>query len=147
MRNKIAILGMGYVGFPLLQSFSNHKIDILIGTQMIAKGLDFPNVTLVGIINADLGLHIPDFRSSERIFQLIYQAAGRSGRSQKQGEVVIQTYDKENHVINAASKLNLKDYYNNMLTDRNTLNYPPYSWVSKVDQKHFLWTMEAPFSS
>ena len=67
----------------LLQSFSDHKIDILIGTQMIAKGLDFPNVTLVGIINADLGLHMPDFRSSERIFQLIYQAAGRSGRGEK----------------------------------------------------------------
>ena len=82
---------------------------------MIAKGLDFPEITLVGIINADLGLHIPDFRSSERTFQLIYQAAGRSGRGKKRGEVVIQTYDKQNLVINAASKLNLKDYYNNML--------------------------------
>ena len=100
---------------------------------MIAKGLDFPEITLVGIINADLGLHIPDFRSSERAFQLIYQAAGRSGRGKKRGEVVIQTYDKENLVINAASKLNIKDYYNNMLTDRNTLNYPPYSWVSKIE--------------
>ena len=117
----------------VLQEFHDGKIDILLGTQMIAKGLDFPEITLVGIINADLGLHIPDFRSSERTFQLIYQAAGRSGRGKKRGEVVIQTYDKENHVINAASKLNLKDYYNNMLTDRNTLNYPPYSWVSKVE--------------
>lgn len=63
-----------------LQSFLNGKLDIIIGTQMIAKGLDFPEVTLVGIINADLGLHLPDFRASERIFQLIYQAAGRSGR-------------------------------------------------------------------
>ena len=77
---------------------------------MIAKGLDFPEITLVGIINADLGLHIPDFRSSERTFQLIYQAAGRSGRGGKRGEVIIQTYDKENLVINAASKLNIKDY-------------------------------------
>ena len=117
----------------ILQKFQDGEIDILLGTQMIAKGLDFPEITLVGIINADLGLHIPDFRSSERTFQLIYQAAGRSGRGKKRGEVVIQTYDKENLVIKAASKLNLKDYYNNMLTDRNTLNYPPYSWVSKVE--------------
>ena len=91
----------------VLQEFHDGEIDILLGTQMIAKGLDFPEITLVGIINADLGLHIPDFRSSERTFQLIYQAAGRSGRGKKRGEVVIQTYDKENIVINAASKLNL----------------------------------------
>ena len=117
----------------VLQEFHDGEIDILLGTQMIAKGLDFPEITLVGIINADLGLHIPDFRSSERTFQLIYQAAGRSGRGKKRGEVVIQTYDKENLVINAASKLNLKDYYNNMLTDRSILNYPPYSWVSKIE--------------
>ena len=64
-----------------LKSFSNKDIDILLGTQMIAKGLDFPNITLVGIINADLGLHFPDFRSSEKTFQLIYQAAGRAGRA------------------------------------------------------------------
>tara|TARA_B100001564_G_scaffold182909_2_gene153692 strand:+ start:3945 stop:6182 length:2238 start_codon:yes stop_codon:yes gene_type:complete len=117
----------------ILQEFHDGKIDILLGTQMIAKGLDFPEITLVGIINADLGLHIPDFRSSERTFQLIYQAAGRSGRGEKRGEVVIQTYDKENLVIKAASKLNLKDYYNSMLNDRNILNYPPFSWISKVE--------------
>ena len=117
----------------VLQEFQYGEIDILLGTQMIAKGLDFPEITLVGIINADLGLHIPDFRASERTFQLIYQAAGRAGRGKKRGEVVIQTYDKENLVINAASKLNLKDYYNNMLTDRKRLNYPPYSWVSKIE--------------
>ena len=117
----------------VLQEFHDGKIDILLGTQMIAKGLDFPEITLVGIINADLGLHIPDFRSSERTFQLIYQAAGRSGRGKKRGEVVIQTYDKENFVINSASKLNLKDYYNSLLTDRSTLNYPPFSWISKIE--------------
>ena len=89
----------------ILQSFLNGEIDILLGTQMISKGLDFPGITLVGIINADLGLHIPDFRASERTFQLIYQAAGRAGRGEKEGEVIIQTYDKENTVIKAASKL------------------------------------------
>ncbi len=117
----------------LLKSFSDHKIDILIGTQMIAKGLDFPNVTLVGIINADLGLHIPDFRSSERIFQLIYQAAGRSGRGDKKGEVVIQTYDINNPVIRAASNLDLNKYYKIMLGDRNVLKYPPYSWIARIE--------------
>ena len=117
----------------LLQSFSDNKIDILIGTQMIAKGLDFPNVTLVGIINADLGLHMPDFRSSERIFQLIYQAAGRSGRGEKEGEVIIQTYDTKNPVIQAASKLDLNKYYKIMLDDRVELKYPPFSWIAKIE--------------
>ncbi len=117
----------------LLQSFSDHKIDILIGTQMIAKGLDFPNVTLVGIINADLGLHMPDFRSSERIFQLIYQSAGRSGRGEKSGEVIIQTYDAKNPVIQAASKLDLNRYYKIMLDDRSDLKYPPFSWIAKIE--------------
>ncbi len=117
----------------VLQKFNEGGIDILLGTQMIAKGLDFPDITLVGIINADLGLHIPDFRSSERVFQLIYQAAGRSGRGKKRGEVVIQTYDKGNLVIKAASKLNLKKYYDRMLKDRNILNYPPFSWISKIE--------------
>ena len=127
------IIKNGSSMIDLLQSFSNHKIDILIGTQMIAKGLDFPNVTLVGIINADLGLHIPDFRSSERIFQLIYQAAGRSGRGKKKGEVIIQTYDIENPVIQAASKLDLNKYYKIMLDDRRVLKYPPYSWIAKIE--------------
>ena len=117
----------------LLQSFSDNKIDILIGTQMITKGLDFPNVTLVGIINADLGLHMPDFRSSERIFQLIYQAAGRSGRGEKKGEVIIQTYDAKNPVIQAASKLDLDKYYKIMLDDRSGLKYLPFSWIAKIE--------------
>ena len=100
---------------------------------MISKGLDFPSITLVGIINADLGLHIPDFRATERTFQLIYQAAGRAGRGEKTGEVIIQTYDKENTVIKAASKLDLEKYYDNMLNDRIGLNYPPFSWVTKIE--------------
>ena len=127
------IIRKGSSMVELLQSFSDNKIDILIGTQMIAKGLDFPNVTLVGIINADLGLHMPDFRSSERIFQLIYQAAGRSGRGEKTGEVIIQTYDTKNPVIQAASKLDLNKYYKIMLDDRSVLKYPPFSWIAKIE--------------
>jgi len=117
----------------LLESFSKGGIDILLGTQMIAKGLDFPKITLVGIINADLGIHFPDFRSGERTFQLIYQAAGRSGRGNKKGEVVIQTYDKSNPIIKSAAKLDLIKFYEHMLLDRKLLNYPPYSWITKVE--------------
>ena len=117
----------------ILNDFNSGKIDILLGTQMIAKGLDFPNATLVGIINADLGLHIPDFRSGERIFQLIYQAAGRSGRSQKQGEVVIQTYSSNNSVIKKASELDMMGYYKIALNEREELDYPPYSWICKIE--------------
>ena len=116
-----------------LKSFLNGEIDILLGTQMISKGLDFPGITLVGIINADLGLQLPDFRATEKTFQLIYQAAGRAGRGEKAGEVIIQTYDKENTVIKAASNLDLEKYYDNMLNDRIELNYPPFSWVAKIE--------------
>ena len=117
----------------VLTDFNNGEIDILLGTQMIAKGLDFPNATLVGIVNADQGLHLPDFRSGERIFQLIYQAAGRSGRSKKQGEVVIQTYSSENPVIKSAAKLDMKSYYEIALTERKELDYPPFSWLAKIE--------------
>ena len=100
---------------------------------MIAKGLAFPNATLVGIINADLGLHLPDFRAGERIFQLIYQASGRAGRRTKPGEVVIQTYVPDNPVIKNAAKLDMKKYYNIALSERNELKYPPFSWLAKIE--------------
>jgi primosomal protein N' (replication factor Y) len=116
----------------ILQSFDKGEIDILLGTQMIAKGLDFGNATLVGIINSDLGLHLPDFRAGERIFQLIYQASGRAGRGEKLGEVVIQTYNSENPVIKKAAQLDLKSYYNIILSERKELNYPPFSWIAKI---------------
>ena len=117
----------------ILKSFNNGEIDILLGTQMIAKGLDFPNATLVGIINADLGLHLPDFRVGERTFQLIYQASGRAGRRKKQGEVVIQTFSPSNSVIKQAATLNMMKYYKIALKEREELNYPPFSWLSKIE--------------
>jgi len=117
----------------VLKSFSNQEFDILIGTQMVAKGLDFPNATLVGIINADLGLYLPDFRATEKVFQLIYQASGRAGRSTKKGEVVIQTYSPNSSVIKNAKNLNIAKFYENELVDREELNYPPYSWLAKVE--------------
>ncbi|NHZ86368.1 MAG: primosomal protein N', partial [Planctomycetia bacterium] len=116
-----------------LKKFKDGKLDILLGTQMIAKGLDFDNVTLVGIINADVGLFLPDFRSGEKSFQLIYQAAGRSGRRKKQGEVVIQTYNADNPVIRYAARLDLKKYYNIMIGERKELNYPPFNWLVKAE--------------
>ena len=123
----------GKVLTTTLKKFKNGKIDILLGTQMIAKGLDFDNVTLVGVINADTGLFLPDFRSGERSFQLIYQAAGRSGRRKKQGEVVIQTYNADNPVIRYAAMLDLMKYYNIMIGERKELNYPPFNWLAKVE--------------
>ena len=116
-----------------IRSFGSGDVDILIGTQMISKGLDFENVTLVGIINADTGMFLPDFRSGERLFQLIYQTAGRAGRRKKSGEVVIQTYNYDNQVIKYASSLDLKKYYNIILNERNDLNYPPFSWMAKLE--------------
>lgn len=123
----------GYGVTSILKAFSKGEIDILLGTQMIAKGLDFPNATLVGIINADLGLYVPDFRAGEKIFQLIYQASGRTGRSDKPGEVVIQTYAPDNPVIKNAAKLDMMKYYNIALSERNELKYPPFSWLAKIE--------------
>mgnify|MGYP001170874873 FL=1 len=116
-----------------ISSFASGEIDILLGTQMIAKGLDFENATLVGIINADTGLFLPDFRSGEKLFQLIYQTAGRSGRRKKPGEVIIQTYNPDNSVIKHASSLDIESYYKMILDERKSLNYPPYSWLAKLE--------------
>jgi primosomal protein N' (replication factor Y) len=117
----------------VLQKFFDRKIDILLGTQMIAKGLDFANATLVGIINGDTGLYIPDFRAGERVFQLIYQSAGRSGRGYIPGEVIVQTYNPQNPVIQCATQLNLRKYYDICLNERKALDYPPFSWMIRLE--------------
>ncbi len=115
-----------------LEKFANGEGDVLIGTQMVAKGLDFDNATLVGIVNGDTGLFLPDFRSGEKVFQLIYQAAGRSGRK-KPGEVVIQTYNPDNPVLKHAAKLDQKTYYNIALSERQELNYTPFAWMIRIE--------------
>ena len=117
----------------ILDDFLQNKFTILLGTQMIAKGLDFPNVTLVGVINADMNLFIPDFRSGEKTFQLLYQVAGRSGRREKPGKVIIQTYNPTDISIFSASKLNLDKYYQICLNERKELMYPPYSRITKIE--------------
>lgn len=109
----------------VLSKFKRGEIDILIGTQMIAKGLHFPNVTLVGVLNADQGLYIPDFRSGERTFQLLTQVAGRAGRGDISGEVLVQTYNPENETIKFAVNHDFKNFYKYEMEMREMLMYPP----------------------
>lgn len=109
----------------ILSAFANGEADILVGTQMIVKGHDFPNVTLVGILAADMSLHVGDYRAGERTFQLLTQAAGRAGRSGKAGEVVIQTYDPEHYSIVYAAKQDYKGFYEEEILYREMLAYPP----------------------
>ena len=116
----------------ILQKFHNSEADILLGTQMIAKGLDFNNVTLVGVINADSGLFFPDFRAGERVFQLIYQVAGRAGRRKKPGKAIIQTYNPDDIYIQTAASLNTKKFYNIAMSQRQELNYPPFSRIGRI---------------
>jgi primosomal protein N' (replication factor Y) len=116
----------------LLGEFARGNGHILLGTQMIAKGLDFERVTLVGVVNADAGLHYPDFRARERTFQLVYQVSGRSGRGIYPGRVVIQTWLPEDLAIKSATQRNLKQFYNLELSDRNQLNYPPFARIASL---------------
>ncbi|MCF7808271.1 MAG: primosomal protein N' [Candidatus Marinimicrobia bacterium] len=111
----------------LLGDFARGQYKILLGTQMIAKGLDFENVTLVGVINADSGLHFPDFRSREKTFQLVYQVSGRSGRGEHPGRVVVQSWMPDDLSIRCATRHDVKLFYNSELSDRGQLNYPPFS--------------------
>lgn len=110
-----------------LNAFKAHKIDILIGTQMIAKGLHFPNVTLVGILNADVGLHVPDFRAGEHTFQLLTQVAGRAGRGDLEGEVIIQTFTPHSPSVQYARKHDFDGFSEQELEFRRMLKFPPYS--------------------
>ncbi len=110
----------------LLERFGRGEADILLGTQMIAKGLDFPNVTLVGVLNADTALNLPDFRSSERTFQLLTQVAGRAGRADKEGEVLIQTYNPNHYAIAFAKEQDYEGFYRYEMDIRKNLGYPPY---------------------
>lgn len=109
----------------ILQAFANNEADILIGTQMIVKGHDFPNVTLVGVLAADMSLHISDFHAAERTFELLTQAVGRAGRGKKPGQAVIQTYDPDNYAIQAAKRQDYEEFYNKEIEYRQMLYYPP----------------------
>ncbi len=116
----------------ILERFSAHEADVLVGTQMIAKGLDLPLVTLVGVIAADVGLYLPDFRSGERTFQLLTQVAGRAGRSRRGGRVVIQTYSPEHYVIQAAAGHDYAAFYGREMEYRRELGYPPLQRMARL---------------
>ncbi len=114
------------------ESFRNREIDILLGTQMIAKGLDFPNVTLVGVINADTALHLPDYRAAERTFQLVTQVAGRTGRGERGGRVLVQTFNPDHPAIIAATKHDYAAFADVELPVRSLFHYPPYWPLARI---------------
>jgi primosomal protein N' (replication factor Y) len=118
--------------YKILRRFEQKEIDVLIGTQMVTKGHDFPNVTLVGVIAAETALHLPDFRASERTFQILTQVAGRTGRGHLGGEVIIQTYTPSHYAILAAQHHDYTAFYTREITYRENLNYPPFSRVINI---------------
>ncbi|MFK9092372.1 primosomal protein N' [Bacillus salipaludis] len=120
----------------LLTDFKDGKADILLGTQMIAKGLDFPNITLVGVLSADTMLHLPDFRASEKTFQLLTQVSGRAGRHQLPGEVIIQTYTPEHYSIELAGRHDYDLFYQREMMIRKTHHYPPFYYLSLITVSH-----------
>jgi primosomal protein N' (replication factor Y) len=119
----------------ILSRFISHQSDILIGTQMLAKGLDLPLVTLVGVILADVGLNLPDYRAAERTFQVLTQVAGRAGRSPLGGEVILQTFEPQHYVIQAASEHNYRAFYLKELEYRRQLVYPPFSQLVRLEYR------------
>ncbi len=118
--------------YKILKAFAEKKADILVGTQMIAKGHDFPAVTLVGILDADMSLHFSDYRSGERTFQLLTQVAGRSGRAEEKGKVVLQTFDPENEVLRFATAYDFEGFYENEVSLRAAMAFPPFSKIVRV---------------
>lgn len=120
----------------ILEIFGAGQADILLGTQMIAKGLDFPNITLVGVLSADTSLHLPDYRAAERTFQLLTQVSGRAGRHDKLGEVIIQTYTPEHYAIELAKSQEYEPFYEREMFLRRRSNYPPYYFVALIQLSH-----------
>jgi primosomal protein N' (replication factor Y) (superfamily II helicase) len=120
----------------LLNDFQEGKADILLGTQMIAKGLDFPNITLVGVLSADTMLHLPDFRASEKTFQLLTQVSGRAGRHDLPGEVVIQTYTPEHYSVELAGKQDFDLFYQREMLVRKIHKYPPFYYIALITVSH-----------
>lgn len=123
----------------IINSFNTGEYNVLVGTQMISKGLNFPCVTLVGVINADVSLNIPNFRSSEQTFSLLDQVIGRSGRADKEGEAVIQTFNPDHYSIICASNHDYKSFFNHEMYVRKKLNYPPFCFITliKISSKDF----------
>jgi primosomal protein N' (replication factor Y) len=120
----------------ILSHFQAHRADVLIGTQMLAKGLDLPLVTLVGVVLADVGLNLPDFHAAERTFQLLTQVSGRAGRSPLGGQVILQTYQPEHYVIKAAARHDFQSFYEQELEKRRQIGYPPFNQLVRLETRH-----------
>jgi primosomal protein N' (replication factor Y) len=120
----------------ILSHFSNHHADVLVGTQMLAKGLDLPLVTLVGVVLAEVGLNLPDYRAGERVFQLLTQVAGRAGRSPLGGQVILQTFQPEHYVLQAAAKYDFDGFYAAELDKRRRIDYPPFCRLARLEFRH-----------
>jgi len=120
----------------IMSRFAAHQADVLVGTQMLAKGLDLPFVTLVGVVLADVGLNLPDYRASERTFQVLTQVAGRAGRSPLGGQVVLQTFEPDHYVIQAAARHDYAGFYQKELEYRRQLGYPPFTQLVRLEYRH-----------
>jgi primosomal protein N' (replication factor Y) len=120
----------------IMAQFSAHRADVLIGTQMLAKGLDLPLVTLVGVVLADVGLNLPDYRAAERTFQVLTQVAGRAGRSLLGGQVVLQTFQPDHYAIQAAASHDFRAFYQKEMEYRRRLGYPPYTQLVRLEYRH-----------
>ncbi|MDH3942467.1 MAG: primosomal protein N', partial [Anaerolineae bacterium] len=120
----------------ILDNFTNRRADILVGTQMLAKGLDLPFVTLVGAVLADVGLHLPDYRAGERVFQVLSQVAGRAGRGPLGGRVILQTFHPDHYVLQTAAEHDYQGFYRRELAYRADLGYPPYSRLVRLEYRH-----------
>jgi primosomal protein N' (replication factor Y) len=116
----------------VLESFRSGKTRVLLGTQMVVKGLDFPNVTLVGVINADTSLHMPDFRAAERTFQFLAQVAGRTGRGPKGGRVIVQTFEPDQPCIREAARHDYEGFARRELEERKRYGYPPFTRLARL---------------
>jgi primosomal protein N' (replication factor Y) len=121
----------------ILKAFSDHKADILVGTQMLTKGLDLPLVTLVGVILAEVALNLPDYLATERTFQVLTQVAGRAGRSPLGGKVILQTYEPDNYAIQAAANHDFTGFYTKEMSYRRDLGYPPFKRLVRLEYRHY----------
>jgi primosomal protein N' (replication factor Y) len=120
----------------ILNQFANQQANVLIGTQMIAKGLDLPLVTLVGVVSADVGLGLPDYRAGERTFQVLTQVAGRAGRGLLGGRVILQTYNPEHYIIQAAARHDYNEFFMREIQHRKDLGYPPFRRLMRLVYRH-----------
>lgn len=121
--------------WEIMEAFSSHQADVLVGTQMLAKGLDLPLVTLVGVVLAEMGLHLPDYRTNERTFQILAQVAGRAGRSPLGGRVILQTYQPDHYIIQAASCYDYQAFYSREIAYRRELGYPPFRELIRLETR------------